>query len=60
MKGAVAEGGQRQTTVPVNRNNIRFTVAFAECYRKTDIAVFYPADFPVAEQSAIFYFEKYF
>jgi hypothetical protein len=33
-KGAVAEGGYRRITVLVNRNNIRFTVAFAESYRK--------------------------
>ncbi len=36
-KGTVAEGGCRRAGVLVNRNNIRFTVAFAESYRKEDI-----------------------
>ena len=58
VKGAVAEGGQRQKTELVKGNNIFFTVAFAESYRKTDQAVFFVylfSDFLVAEQSAIFY-----
>jgi len=40
VKGAVAEGGQRQKTELVKGNNIFFTVAFAESYRKTDQAVY--------------------
>ena len=41
----------------VKRNNIRFTVAFAESYRKTvyQVQFLYLSAFLVAEQSAIFY-----
>ncbi|MBQ7726001.1 MAG: hypothetical protein IJT66_02535 [Clostridia bacterium] len=35
-KGTVAEGGRRRADVLVNRNNIRFTVAFAESYQKNE------------------------
>ena len=47
----------------VKGNNIFFTVAFAESYRKTvlwaySIFIFYVfSDFLVAEQSAIFYYK---
>ena len=36
VKGTVAEDRYRRISGLVNRNNIRFTVAFAESYRKTD------------------------
>lgn len=61
MKGAVAEDGCRRAFGLVKRNNIRFTVAFAESYRKTEpqgAAVRPISDFLVAEQSAIFYCRK--
>lgn len=34
VKGTVAEGEYRQVFILVKGNNIRFTVAFAESYRK--------------------------
>ncbi len=55
MKGAVAERNCRQAVFLVIRNNIRFTVAFAECYQNKKPLIFKVfSDFLVVEQSAIF------
>lgn len=56
-KGAAAEDGMSADTALVKRNNILFTVAFAECYQiKNTYTVFLCL---VVERSAIFYCINY-
>ena len=53
VKGTAAEDGMLADTDLVKRNNILFTVAFAECYQiRNTYNVFLCL---VVEQSAIFY-----
>lgn len=62
MKGTVAEGEYRQIFDLVKGNNIRFTVAFAESYRKTDFLqhenIACVSDFLIAEHIGYFFILK--
>ena len=60
MKGASAEEAFRRGSALVKRNNIRFTVAFAESYRKTDYLlrenIACVSDFLIAEHIGYFFY----